>query len=181
MDIKETSLLGNDVTNHWYYRAKAAAVMRLIDKLEPTRILDVGAGSGFFSRYLLQCTGAKYACCVDVSYAVESDSTEEGKTIQFRKSIEAVDADLVLLMDVLEHVDDDVGLLSEYVGKVPAGARFIVSVPAFRFLWSKHDEFLEHRRRYTLREVERIVEQVADWFKPTKIGYAPNSEGTMLL
>jgi hypothetical protein len=61
-------------------------------------------------------------------------------------------------MDVLEHVDDDVGLLSEYVSKAPIGARFLISVPAFQFLWSGHDVFLEHKRRYRLSQIERVAD-----------------------
>jgi hypothetical protein len=61
------------------------------------------------------------------------------------------------MMDVLEHVDNDVGLLQEYVAKVPPGSRFLITVPAFQFLWSRHDDFLEHKRRYTLRQLETVV------------------------
>jgi hypothetical protein len=60
-------------------------------------------------------------------------------------------------MDVLEHVDDDVELLKAYAQKVPVGTRFLVSVPAFQFLWSGHDDFLEHKRRYTLNHLEDVV------------------------
>jgi hypothetical protein len=62
-------------------------------------------------------------------------------------------------MDVLEHVDDDVGLLRAYAEPARSGARFIVSVPAFSWLWSPHDEFLEHRRRYTLNQILRVLSQ----------------------
>ena len=60
-------------------------------------------------------------------------------------------------MDVREHVDDDVGLLNDYVMKVPRGARFLITVPAFQFLWSGHDVFLEHKRRYRLNQIEEVV------------------------
>lgn len=43
--------------------------------------------------------------------------------------------------------------------KVPYGARFLISVPAFQFLWSSHDVFLEHRRRYRLNQIEDVVRQ----------------------
>jgi 2-polyprenyl-3-methyl-5-hydroxy-6-metoxy-1,4-benzoquinol methylase len=119
--------------------------------------LDVGAGSGFFSRYLLKHTATEQACCVDVIYASETDATESGKPIKFRRSIEYFDADVVLLMDVLEHVEDDLGLLLGCVQKASAGTRFLVSVPAFGFLWSEHDECLGHKRQYTLRELEELV------------------------
>jgi hypothetical protein len=60
-------------------------------------------------------------------------------------------------MDVLEHVDDDVQLLKEYAGKVPRGSRFLISVPDFQFLWYGHDNFLDHKRRYTLSQLKDVV------------------------
>jgi predicted RNA methylase len=120
-------------------------------------ILDVGAGSGYFSRALLGQANAREAWCVDISYEAESDTTEAGKPLHYRQSVETVQADLVLLMDVLEHVDDDVGLLRDYVQKVPRGTFFLISVPAFKFLWSAHDVFLEHRRRYRLSQIEDVA------------------------
>jgi SAM-dependent methyltransferase len=131
--------------------------MRLLEGTSPQEILDVGAGSGFFSRYLLSHTEAAAAWCVDISYPADFDEVKPGKVLHGRRSVDAVDADLVLLMDVLEHVDNDVGLLKEYVGKVPPGSRFLITVPAFQFLWSGHDDFLEHKRRYTLRQLEAAV------------------------
>jgi 2-polyprenyl-3-methyl-5-hydroxy-6-metoxy-1,4-benzoquinol methylase len=157
LDLKETDILGTFVAQHWYYRSKAAATMRLLGPAQPTRILDVGAGSGFFSRHILNRTDAKEAWCVDTSYSRDAHNEEQGKPIYYRRAIDYVDADLVLLMDVLEHVDDDVGFLADYVGRVPPGALFLISVPAFQFLWSGHDAFLEHKRRYTLGQIESVA------------------------
>jgi SAM-dependent methyltransferase len=157
MDLKEIDILGDLIPEHWYYKSKAAAMIQLLGGDHPARILDVGAGSGFFSRYILNATDAEKASCVDISYLADSDGQEGGKPIYFRRQIDHVDADLVLLMDVLEHVDDDVGLLRDYVRRVPPATRFLISVPAFRFLWSGHDDFLEHKRRYTLTQIESVV------------------------
>jgi len=157
MDLKEIDILGSEITHHWYYRSKAAAMMSLVDISEPAIILDVGAGSGFFSQYLLGYTTAKEAWCVDISYEADSDALAMGKPMHYRRSVEAVDANLILFMDVLEHVEDDVGLLVDYARKVSKGARFMISVPAFQFLWSRHDEFLEHQRRYTRHQLEKVV------------------------
>lgn len=157
MDLKETDILGEHISTHWYYKSKANAMIRLLSGIYPSVILDIGAGSGFFSKKLLSGTGAKEAWCVDTGYKVDSDITEAGKPVHFRRSIDKVDADLVLLMDVLEHVDDDIGLLKDYANKVPSGAKFLISVPAFQFLWSGHDVFLEHKRRYRLNQMEDVV------------------------
>ncbi|CRL48324.1 class I SAM-dependent methyltransferase [Pseudomonas sp. URMO17WK12:I11] len=157
MDLKETDILGSSINQHWYYASKAAATTRLLGSTPIRKILDVGAGSGFFSHHLLSHSSASEAWCVDISYDADSDASTAGKPVHYRREIDAVDADLVLLMDVLEHVDDDVGLLKAYVDKVPSGSRFLMTVPAFRFLWSGHDEFLEHKRRYTLAQLETVA------------------------
>lgn len=159
MDLKETDILGAAIDHHWYYRAKALALIKILQRTDFHTILDVGAGSGFFSRYLLKHTPAQDAWCVDISYSHDFDELENKKPIRFRTSVDKVPADLVLLMDVLEHISDDVGFLSDYVNRSDSGTRFLISVPAFSFLWSDHDVFLEHKRRYTLREIENVAQR----------------------
>jgi SAM-dependent methyltransferase len=157
VDLKEVGLLGADEGSHWYYASKARALRRCLGDRSPARILDVGAGSGFFSKMLLRTTAAQSAVCVDPGYPADRAETEAGKPIWFRRHSTAGDADVVLLMDVLEHVDDDVALLREYAASAGRGTRFVVSVPAFSWMWSPHDDFLEHRRRYTLRETTNAL------------------------
>jgi len=156
LDLKELDILGDGVADHWYYRAKAQALTTLLGA-PADEVLDIGAGSGFFSRHLLAAGLAQRACCVDPFYANDYEETVAGKPILFRRSIGQSNADVVLLMDVLEHVDDDVGLLREYVARVRSGSRFVISVPAFQSLWSPHDIFLEHRRRYRLPQIEQVA------------------------
>lgn len=159
MDLKEEALLGDQVHRHWYYRAKLAALLQATDNVPPSTVLDVGAGSGFFSRALLEAGRAAKAICVDPGYPADRDELVAGRPLLFRRTLagQGADVGLVLLMDVLEHVGDDAGLVHEYAGKVPSGARFVVTVPAFRWLWSGHDVFLEHHRRYTLPGLERVL------------------------
>ncbi len=159
MDLKETEILGDDVNKHWYYLSKAKAVSKLLDKFSPRKIMDIGAGSGYFSKLLLNKTTASEAWCVDISYEKEESLVENGKPIHFVRGLERADVDLVLLMDVMEHVDDDVALLRDYVEKVDIGTKFLISVPAFEWLWSPHDDFLEHRRRYTISQLEDSVQK----------------------
>lgn len=160
MDLKEESLLGDGVHRHWYYRAKLAALLRAIDDVPPCRILDVGAGSGFFSRALLEAGRAEMAICVDPGYPIDRDELVAGRSLLFRRALAPHDVDvgLVMMMDVLEHVEDDVGLAREYVEQIPSGTRVIVTVPAFRWLWSGHDVFLEHYRRYSLPGLEKVLQ-----------------------
>ncbi|MDP2376858.1 methyltransferase domain-containing protein [Reyranella sp.] len=157
MDLKEEDILGADIGRHWYYRSKAAALRRAVGALSPRHLLDVGAGSGFFSRHLLAETPAASALCVDIGYPSDRDDSVAGKPVHYRRDTGPTDCDLVLMMDVLEHVDDDRSLVRHYAAKVPSGAHFLVTVPAFAFLWSGHDVFLEHKRRYRLPEIEAAI------------------------
>lgn len=75
MDLKEARILGPAVAAHWYYRSKAA-MTKLLQAAAPSVILDVGAGSGYFSRYLLRRTTASVAWCVDIGYDADSDAQE---------------------------------------------------------------------------------------------------------
>lgn len=155
MDLKETAAL-RSADGHWYYVSKARMVEAHLAGRDLS-ILDVGAGAGWFSRYLLTSGVAGRAVCVDPGYSDEHDEDIAGRPLSFRRHVDSVDADVVLLMDVLEHVDDDVGLLASYVKMARPGTRFMITVPAFRFLWSAHDDYLEHRRRYTIGQLSETV------------------------
>ena len=70
--------------------------------------------------------------------------------------------DLAVSLDVIEHLDDDLGALRELRRTVaPAGA-LLVTVPAYQWLWSGHDEINHHHRRYTRRSLQLVAEQ-AGW------------------
>lgn len=158
MDLKEENAIGGDPQRHWYYIAKGRAIEALIG-IEPVgEVLDVGAGSGVFSRMLIDEGRVGRAVCVDPNYDDDWIGARRADRIAWRRSVETVDADLVLMIDVIEHVDDDVALITEYAARAAPGTRFLISVPAFQFLWSSHDEFLEHRRRYTLSGLRKTVE-----------------------
>ncbi|HEX4079726.1 MAG TPA: class I SAM-dependent methyltransferase [Rhizomicrobium sp.] len=156
MDVKEEELLGGSVRDHWYYRSKRLALDSMLRDTRFRRVLDIGAGSAVFSKHLLQ-RGAETALCVDSAYAQDHSETYDGKPIRFVRAANAGDADLVLLMDVLEHVDNDVQLIRSSVAGAAGGAHVLISVPAFQSLFSAHDRFLEHRRRYTIRSLEAAV------------------------
>lgn len=62
---------------------------------------------------------------MDIGYHEGSDTFEQEKPIYFRHSVDMLKADMVLLMDILEHLDDDIAILRDYVLNVPYGARFL--------------------------------------------------------
>jgi Methyltransferase domain len=157
MDLKEEAILGSDITTHWYYVSKGRALRHLLSNIKFDAVLDVGAGSGVFSRQLLDAGVCRQAVCVDPGYLEECTEIHNGREIQFTRAVHQVSQRLILMMDVLEHVDDDVGLLREYTDRMPQDSHVLITVPAFQFLWSGHDVFLEHRRRYTRTTIETVV------------------------
>lgn len=157
MDVKEEDILGPELARHWYYVSKGRALQSLLRHIRGADLLDVGAGSGIFSRQLLDAGVCERATCVDPAYAEERTESHNGREIAFVRRVDRPSQNLVLMMDVLEHVDDDVGLLRQYSETLPADGWVLITVPAFQFLWSGHDIFLEHRRRYTRRQIEDVI------------------------
>jgi hypothetical protein len=158
MDLKELGLV--DAQTHWYYQVKLSAVQAQVARYgkQSKNILDVGAGSGFFSEQIAKRLPPKSVICVDPFYSDEQ--LVELGDLQFLRSapIEKIsNADIFLFMDVLEHVKDDSDLLNGYVKHAKEGALFVSTVPAFMSLWSSHDVFLEHFKRYTLAELEELM------------------------
>lgn len=160
MDLKETEGLSPaEAAAHWYYVSKGRAVMDLIGREPVERLLDVGAGVGVFSRQLIEAGLTGEAVCVDPGYDEDSEEAVPGGRILYRRSGDGVRAPLVLMMDVLEHVPDDLALVKEYMDDAAPGTRLLVTVPAFQSLWSGHDVFLEHYRRYRAPEVADLLER----------------------
>ncbi len=70
--------------------------------------------------------------------------------------------DLAVSLDVIEHLEDDLSALRELRRTVAPGGALLVTVPAYQWLWSGHDEINHHHRRYTRRTLQRVAEQ-AGW------------------
>lgn len=157
MDLKELSLV-NPKTN-WYYRAKLYAILCMMEKhsMQPSRIVDVGAGSGFFGRSVRDKYINSELHCVDTNYS--QDSVDTDGTV-LKTSSKGVTGDFYMFIDVLEHVDDDYGLVVEYLQRAAENTSVIITVPAFMSLWSGHDIFLEHKRRYTRKELDVLCHKL---------------------
>jgi SAM-dependent methyltransferase len=159
MDLKEQEILGSAIDTHWYYVSKGRAMQSLLAGTRVDEALDVGAGSGVFSRQLMQAGICRRAVCVDSEYQAEyTESLADGE-LDFVRTLDHPTQKLVLMMDVLEHVDDDLALLQQYTKHLPKDGRVLISVPAFGFLWSGHDVFLEHRRRYNRKMLLSVVRE----------------------
>lgn len=125
------------------------------------RILDVGSGDAYFAQELVRRipTSSANVTCLD-PYYTDVDLARRGGGIHFaRERDEGARFDLLLLLDVLEHVPNDQVFLRELVTEsLFAGASVLVSVPAWARLFSHHDIALGHHRRYTPAACKRVLE-----------------------
>lgn len=115
-------------------------------------VLDYGCGDAFTGRKLGSALAASRLVGVDT--ALGGESAGDGGQVMLSDVAALGDErfDLLLLLDVLEHVDDDLGLLRSLVSAhVGDGGRVLITVPAGPRLFGPHDAALGHRRRYTRR------------------------------
>jgi len=149
--------------DHWWFVARRKIIAALIEQqVKPrpgARILEMGAGTGS-NIALLQRYGT-----VD---AVEPDDparafaiARTGVAIKGGLLPDGVDLDdgaydLIAMLDVLEHIPDDLGALQALRPKLAAGGRMLVTVPATPWLWSAHDVAHHHQRRYTARSLGEV-------------------------
>lgn len=158
MDLKEIDVLGDSLEDHFYYISKGKALSSILRKYSFSHILDIGAGSGIFSKQLLSSGLFHSAVCLDTGYSHEYTEVYKGYPMTFLKSIDSLNQDLVLMMDVLEHIPNDLEFLSYYVSQMKSGTKILITVPAFQFLWSDHDLFLDHQRRYNILSLKSLLQ-----------------------
>ncbi len=152
---------------HWWYRGRRTVLERVIADLElpsPARILDAGSGSG---RNMLELARRGVVTGVELSptsvcLARGRDVGEviEGSVLEM--PFEDDSFDFAVSLDVIEHLSDDLGALCELRRVTAPGGSLLVTVPAYGWLWSGHDEINHHHRRYTRRSLQRVAEQ-AGW------------------
>jgi 2-polyprenyl-3-methyl-5-hydroxy-6-metoxy-1,4-benzoquinol methylase len=126
-----------------------------------TSVLDVGAGDAWLSWTLLPVMPQARITCLDDAYTPEwiaKNAARFGSRMRFVAARPAERFDLVIALDVLEHVDDDEALLAELAREnlAPDG-RMLLSVPAWPLLFGAHDEDLHHRRRYRPRGMQALL------------------------
>jgi SAM-dependent methyltransferase len=152
---------------HWWYRGRRNVLERVVADLRlPTdaRILDAGCGSG---RNMIELarhgtvTGIELSeTSVRVACARDAGEVIEGSVLEMPFDDRAFE--LAVSLDVIEHLEDDLGALRELRRVVTPGGALLVTVPAYQWLWSGHDEINHHHRRYTRSSLQRIGEQ-AGW------------------
>jgi SAM-dependent methyltransferase len=152
---------------HWWYRGRRTVIECVLCRVElpaHARILDAGCGSG---RNMIELarhgtvTGVELSA-TSASLARNRDAGEVLTCSMLEMPFPDDSFDLAVSLDVIEHLDDDLAALRELRRVIAPGGALLVTVPAYQWLWSGHDEINHHRRRYTRRTLLDVAER-AGW------------------
>jgi SAM-dependent methyltransferase len=179
MDLKEVNELSIlDERRHWWIRTRFNYIDRALSliKKKSINILEFGCGTGQNLWYAR--TESPYLSMVGDMRGVDPGLQEEihfdwqtnKDSITSSLSSDDIKGDCLLAMDVLEHIEDDREALQEWVGHLNSDAIVLLTVPAFQHLWSYHDVFLEHKRRYTKKSLVKLAKESG--LEPIKVSYA---------
>jgi SAM-dependent methyltransferase len=152
---------------HWWYRGRRTVLDGVIAGLElpkPARVLDAGCGSG---RNMIELSSLGPVTGIELSETSvalargrEAGEIVSGSVLEMPFPDDSFD--LAVSLDVIEHLEDDLTALRELRRTVAPGGALLVTVPAYQWLWSGHDEINHHHRRYTRRSLQRVAER-AGW------------------
>ena len=181
MDIKEMS--SAQKYRHPWELSRAACLLRelrpfLQSAEAPRTAVDFGAGDLFFCDAFLRQTPGVTVDAIDKLYTpalVEQlrSRVENADRIRTAVSLEErgdEPTDLVLMLDSLEFLEDEAQMLQALSARLAEGRYFIMCMPAFPFLYSRHDEVAKSLRRYDKKYVRRLLAQVPA-LKPVREHY----------
>ena len=132
-------------------------VLKLISKNldKNDKILDFGAGYGLFTKMLIDCGYD----VISVEINDEAIKKLNKKNIKNYKSVKEINEkiDCVISLNVLEHIDDDFETLLMLNNAMPNGGKLILYLPASNIVWSNLDEMVNHKRRYSKKNLQYIL------------------------
>lgn len=163
--------------DYWWHVGKRAIVYSLLDKYlppdtgRPRNALDLGCGTGLNLDHLshyARPTGTDFseealAFCRERGHAslAKADAAE----LPFPDNY----FDIITALDVIEHLDDDHAAFTELKRVLRPGGLLVVSVPAYKALWTYWDDILGHRRRYTVGMMRRSMRKAG--LRVRKVSY----------
>jgi hypothetical protein len=187
MDLKEAKYKKSNQRHPW-----ELARLNIVNKIgsdtlislnnKEGLLLDVGCGDTWFIEQLSQQYPKLYVAAIDILFTDDDLKTlrekYHGSRISVYRTMDEAQADLgskragmVLLLDVIEHIEDDIKFLDwlQTFPSIDNETIFTITVPAYQWLFSKHDVFLEHYRRYDNALLKTNINKAG--LKPLKIGY----------
>lgn len=161
---------------HWWYRVRRELAVSLLEKYADrgSRILDIGCGAGLLMKELREkgyaVQGVDYSDLA-VAYCHSKGLTDVRQGSATSLPFADNSLDVVLLLDVLEHIQDDKAAIAEARRVLKTNGLIIVFAPCFSLLWGYLDIVGNHYRRYTLPELEVIFQNKFKIIKKTYFNF----------
>ncbi|MHC1706227.1 MAG: hypothetical protein AB9842_01765 [Bacteroidales bacterium] len=185
MDVKENINLQKEITHHPWESARAEIVWQQLRQrlhnsaAEHFFILDYGSGDLYQSLSLAKRDKRIKIFALDLAYTedfrLQLNTLIEGQNISMVHSVsdlpDGIVFSAVLLMDVIEHINNDLAFLDDLASMRCFGenTEYYITVPAWQYLFSGHDEYLGHYRRYTRRTLTAVCQNAG--LTPLQSGY----------
>lgn len=151
---------------HAWFAGRTRAILKYLDaELGPTpvgevrKVLDIGSGAGNMAHHLGQ-----YGQVFGIDYNPRPLPVAQGRGLPVAQGsgvelpFPTATFGLVALLDTVEHIADELGVMQECARVLKPGGKLVVTVPAFMWLWSYNDEINAHERRYTAPELAQKLE-----------------------
>lgn len=151
-------VLRDSEASHPWFRARAGLVAHFLERFAPASpsVLDEGCGTGWTSSRIAGIVGPSVMVGADVSTSEAASARHPGVALvrsDMAKPPFGPAFDALLLLDVLEHFEDEGSVLESVSSTLVPGGLLVVTVPAMPLLWSRYDEACGHCRRYTRRSL----------------------------
>lgn len=158
---KEFEKLYHDLEKeHFWFKARRKYILHIVNRLpKDVSILDIGCSSGvllnelkesgFHEKNLYGVDISQSAITKCIKSGIKNAFVMDGQEIVLNKKM-----DVIIASDCLEHIKGDAKALKNWHGLLKDNGLLVVFVPAFKMLWSEHDEVNMHFRRYTRRELK---------------------------
>jgi len=174
MDLSELKDLENGRRHPWEL-ARLQIIKKQLRSLRKKRreaslqVLDIGCGDAFVVASLAADFQEMQFSAVDINFTEEQLSelniAHAGKNLAFYQNLTDIPSsdhaktDLVMLLDVIEHIEDDLGFMSSLHQHdfITNETDFLIMVPAYPGLYSSHDDVLGHYRRYTNESLKAML------------------------
>ncbi len=154
MDLSEVS---ENQNRHPWELSRTRGILRVLDKLQiKGNVLDIGCGDSYFDRRMAERFPDVQVYGVDI-YLQEELHEDRVHAVSSLERLPDCQFDYILMMDVLEHIEDDAAYLTDILRFLKPDGKVIITVPAFMKLYSLHDRELHHFRRYEHRGLHEVI------------------------
>jgi SAM-dependent methyltransferase len=161
MNPEDIALISSFEEKHWWYQERKWLLKSFVKKYKVSgKAIDIGASAGYYSAALVKL-GLDVIAIENEPVGISVCKSRGLETMNGRAEslpITSNSQDVVLLMDVLEHIENDIMAINEVSRVLKVGGLLFLTVPVGMELWSNHDIQAKHFRRYEFRTIENLLD-----------------------